>query len=148
MAANGDDPGATNWGSRLEKRIAIFGLPRLLKDALAECLPRSHLDGASVSGAILGISGPDRDPDRVSPEVNEITGSDQPNRGEGELRRDEHGRQAEARGERPAPLPDRDTHRGGDAGRPAAEERVPDRQGGVLTRRHDDDGRNSDERSE
>ena len=59
--------------------------------------------------------------------------------------RDEQSRQPAARGDRPQGLAAGDTGCGRDAGAPAACERVPDRQRGVLTRRDDHDERDAEE---
>src|SRR6266851_6609933 len=139
-AAKVAPPSGANWGSRLVKKTAIFGLPRSLITPWRKASSgvRHRLAAPSVPTSIA-FARLQRAPQRLAAENDEIGGSRQLDGEEHRLRCDQQGDDADAGREGPDRLPGGDPERGEDAAPPAAEERVANGQRGVGTGRRDDE---------
>src|SRR2546428_6325309 len=89
-----------------------------------------------------------RPPDGLEAEEDEVGAAGELEREERGLGGDEQRTDADARGDRPGRLSDRDTERCEHAAGTSAEKRVANRQSRVLTRRDDYESRDADERRE
>src|SRR5207244_8105242 len=117
-------------------------------DALTEREPRPHLRPGSTSYPGDGRLVANRAEQRLRAEKDEVRGSQDLQRNESRLRRNQKRRQAGARRNRPDGLARRDAGRGKDPAPAAADERVPDRQGRVLSGRDDHEGGDAQERGQ
>src|SRR6266508_2724110 len=86
--------------------------------------------------------------ERLQAQEHEVRGAREPEREEGRLGRSQQRRQARARRQRPACLADRDARSREDPAAPPSQQRVANGEGGVLSRRGDDDERDAEKRGE
>jgi hypothetical protein len=131
-----------NWGSRLVKKTAIFGLPRLLTTPWPNATR-----GLRFAREIECVCRPaaERSPERLQAEEDEVGGAGDLDGRKRRLRGPEDRGKPEARGERPERLARRDSRRREHAAPASTEQRVPSRQRRVLPRCNDHDGGDAEE---
>ena len=117
-AANERRTVGANCGSRLAKKTAIFGFPRLLSTPCRNA--RHGRIGAPPNAAACSCGRRRSRPQRLGTEVDEVRGARELQRPEGRLGRAQEAHDARARGDRPDRLPERRRPPSRSAARPPA----------------------------